>query len=149
RLEPHLGLDIRGAMLTAEGDPAADRLGQTALAQPALFVMELAMARLLTGYGIRPGAFLGHSVGELVAAHLAGVLSLHDALAIVAARGRLMQEMPRGAMLAVSLPEGDLAPYLPPSVTVAALNGDTSTTVAGPEEDIASLGRFLDTRGIS
>ena len=90
----------------------AEALKQTAVAQPALFVIEYALARLWMEWGIHPQAMIGHSIGEYVAACLAGVCSLEDALSLVAARGRLMQEQPGGAMLAVLLPEAELRPLL-------------------------------------
>jgi acyl transferase domain-containing protein len=95
-LEPHLGFDLRPTLYVEANSVAAtaERLKQTYLAQPALFVIEYAMAKLLMEWGIRPQAMVGHSIGEFVAACLAGVFSLEDALKLVAVRGRLMQQMP-------------------------------------------------------
>jgi acyl transferase domain-containing protein len=105
-----LGLDLRTAV--RHGDAAA--LARTALTQPALFAVEYAAARLWASWGVEPAAVVGHSVGELVAATLAGVFTLPDALRLVALRGRLMQAMPPGAMLAVGRDEAEVAPDLPP-----------------------------------
>ena len=110
-LLPHLGCDIRQVFYPGEpGRTAAQQLLQTRMTQPALFVIEYALAQLWITWGIRPQAMLGHSLGEYVAACLAGVFSLQDALALVAARGRLMQQLPGGAMLAVALTERGTTP---------------------------------------
>ncbi|HEX6198760.1 MAG TPA: type I polyketide synthase, partial [Thermoanaerobaculia bacterium] len=131
-LAPELGLDLRSVLFPqgevgGEPDPEAEaRLQETGLAQPALFAVEHALARLWQSWGLAPEAMLGHSVGELVAACLAGVLSFPDALAAIAARGRLMGAMPPGAMLAVALPEGEVLPLLGEvggGLGVAAVNG--------------------------
>lgn len=150
-LEPHLGLDLR-PLLLAEGEAreeAGRRLRETALAQPALFAVEHALARLWISWGVEPEALLGHSVGELVAACLAGVFTLEDALALVALRGRVMQEREPGAMVAVMLAEEELLPLLPPEVSLAAVNGPRQTTASGPEEAVAALERELAARGVT
>jgi acyl transferase domain-containing protein len=148
-LRPLLGLDLREVLYPPAGgvDEAARRLEQTALAQPALFVVEHSLAQLWIGLGVRPRAMLGHSLGEYVAACLAGVFSLEDALALVAERGRLMQALPAGAMLAVPLPEAEIAPLLGPELSLAAVNGPARTVVSGPEEAIAALEEQLAGRG--
>src|SRR5262249_48141746 len=107
RLTPHLGFDLREALYPPPGndEAAAARLTRTRVTQPALFTIEYATARLLMNWGIRPKGLLGHSVGEYVAACISGVFSLDDALALVAIRGRVMEEMPGGSMLAVPLSE--------------------------------------------
>ncbi|WP_242887552.1 type I polyketide synthase [Actinomadura litoris] len=138
-LEPHLGLDIRDHLL-AESSRSLDR---TELAQPALFTVQYALAELLRTWGIRPAAMLGHSVGELTAACLAGVFALPDALALVAARGRLMGRMPAGAMLAVPLTEDEVAATLPAALSVAAVNGPGTCVVAGPAEAVEAFAATL------
>jgi non-ribosomal peptide synthase protein (TIGR01720 family) len=143
-LRPHLGLDVREVI---SGDDA-DRLRQTALTQPALFAVEYAVARQWMHWGIEPEAMLGHSVGEYVAACLAGVFSLEDALALVAERGRLMQALPSGSMLAVPLPAGDVEPMLGGSVSVATINAPDRCVVSGPGDEIARLEAELVGRGI-
>src|SRR5204862_2915989 len=99
------------------------RLKQTALAQPAVFVIEYALAHLLMHWGIRPQALIGYSLGEYVAACLAGVMSLEDALKLVARRARMIQELPAGAMIAVARSEKSVQPYLDEQISLAALNG--------------------------
>jgi acyl transferase domain-containing protein/acyl carrier protein len=150
-LEPHLGLDLRSVMFGADGDAeaAAGRLRQTQLTQPALFAVEYAVARLWMAWGLEPAAMLGHSVGEYVAAHLAGVMSLEDALALVAERGRLMQSVPPGAMLAVPLAESALKPYLVPGIDLASVNAPSACVVAGPSEAIAAFEKALGERGVA
>jgi acyl transferase domain-containing protein/thioesterase domain-containing protein/acyl carrier protein len=150
-LEPHLGLDIRHILYPADREPPedlADKLKQTEITQPTLFVIEYALAQLWMKWGIAPSAMIGHSIGEYVAACIAGVLSLEDALALVAARGRLMQSMPGGAMLAVSLSETDLRPLLNADLTLAAVNGPQSCVVSGPREAIDELQDELDIQEI-
>ncbi|MBI1398034.1 MAG: SDR family NAD(P)-dependent oxidoreductase [Betaproteobacteria bacterium] len=135
-LQPFLGEDIRDVMF-ATGDDAGARLAQTRYTQPALFVASHAMARLWMSWGVDPRALIGHSVGEYVAACVAGVMSLEDALAVVAERGRLMQSMEPGEMLAVLAPAGDVSPRLPPGVEIAAINSPDVTVCAGPSSAIA------------
>ena len=148
-LAPSLGLDLRSVLYPApdQVDAARARLATTAITQPALFVVEYALAQLYLEWGIRPQAMLGHSIGEYVAACLAGVMSLPDALALVAARGRLM-EVPGGAMLAVPLPEPEARALLPASLSIAAINGAALCAVSGPAADVAALEARLTGRGI-
>ncbi|HEX6290282.1 MAG TPA: SDR family NAD(P)-dependent oxidoreductase [Herpetosiphonaceae bacterium] len=156
-LLPHLGCDLRELLYPAGADTAAaERLNQTAFAQPALFVIEYALAQLWMSWGIQPVAMIGHSIGEYVAATLAGVLSLEDALALVAARGRLMQALPGGSMLAVFLAEHELRPMLHgvPSgpgtrdLALAAVNGPRHCVVSGPDAAITALERQLSAQGV-
>ncbi len=145
-LRPHLRVDLRG-VLTGAGD--APDLRQTYLAQPALFVLGYATARLWQRWGVTPQAMVGHSVGEFVAACLAGVFSLEDALAIVATRGRMAQEQPAGTMLAVRLTEDEVAPWLSAEVSLAAANSPQLSVLAGPEEAIAPLEQKLIASGVA
>ncbi|WUI00860.1 SDR family NAD(P)-dependent oxidoreductase [Spirillospora sp. NBC_00431] len=147
-LVPHLGgLDLRDHLLAdPAGEHARQALDQTELAQPALFTVQYALAGLLRSWGVRPAAMLGHSVGELTAACLAGVFALPDALALVAARGRLMQRMPAGAMLAVALPEDEAAAILPEPLSVAAVNAPGECVVAGPPGAVDEFAATLAAR---
>jgi phthiocerol/phenolphthiocerol synthesis type-I polyketide synthase E len=116
---------------------------QTEIAQPALFAVEYSLARLWMDWGVQPEAMLGHSVGEFVAACLAGVFSLEDALALVAERGRLVQATPPGAMLSVPLGEEALAEWLDGELSLAAVNGPDLCTVSGPFDAIERLEQKL------
>jgi amino acid adenylation domain-containing protein len=142
-------LDIRQVLYAEAGSTAAEeRLKNTRYAQPALFVTEYALAQLWRSWGIVPTILCGHSLGEFVAAHLAGVFSLADALRLVAARGQLVSELPRGSMLSVRLPAAEVADLLPPSLDLAATNSPRLCVVAGPDEAIATFAHLLDGRAI-
>lgn len=123
-------------------------LDDTRYAQPAVFAIEYALARLWMSLGVRPDALLGYSVGEYVAACLAGVVTLEDALAMVAERAKLISELPPGAMLAVSLSEQDVTDLLPDGVSLSAVNGPELCVVAGPIEVVDELRRKLDSDGV-
>ena len=151
RLTPLIGADLRALLYPEEGAgvDAADRLKQTRFTQPALFAIEYALARLWMHWGVRPAAMIGHSIGEYVAACLAGVFSLEDALVLVAARGPpLVDALPGGAMLAVPLPEAQLQPWLG-DVSLAAVNGPSLCVVSGTVDAVADLERRLSAREIS
>ncbi|HEX7173777.1 MAG TPA: amino acid adenylation domain-containing protein, partial [Pyrinomonadaceae bacterium] len=149
-LRPRLGLDLRAILYPSDDAAAAERqLEQTRLAQPALFVVEYALARLWEEWGVRPRAMLGHSIGEYVAACLAGVFSLENALALVAARGRLMQSMPAGAMLAASLAEDEARALLNEQLSLAAVNGASQCVFSGETQAVERLEAELNRRGLA
>ncbi|HET8846164.1 MAG TPA: acyltransferase domain-containing protein, partial [Ktedonobacteraceae bacterium] len=129
--------------------PEQARLKQTEIAQPLVFVVEYALAQLLFSWGIRPSAMLGYSLGEYVAACLSGVLSLEDALTLVAGRARLIAQMPAGAMLAVALSEAEIQAYLQESVNLAVINAPGTCVLAGPEEAICEVQERLQQRGVA
>src|SRR3989442_13124222 len=172
-LEPHLGIDIRrviypqsrswrhagkakgidlkkmlGRSPEAAGDPDARNLNQTRFAQPALFTIEYAIARLWHSLGIVPDAIIGQSMGEYVAACLAGVMSLDDALRLIATRARLVDALPQGAMLAVTLPEDELLSLLPADLSISLINGPRLCVVAGPGAAVAGVERVLYAKNI-
>ncbi|RKH58626.1 type I polyketide synthase, partial [Corallococcus llansteffanensis] len=149
-LVPHLGRDLRSVLYPPGAEVEAEALlERMTFAQPALFAVEYALAQLWRSFGVEPEALVGHSTGEYVAACLAGVFSLPDALALVAARGRLMDALPPGGMLSVSLPEVVLTPLLPPGVSIAAVNAPALLVVAGPDAPLAALEATLSARGVS
>ncbi|HEX6373717.1 MAG TPA: type I polyketide synthase [Longimicrobium sp.] len=148
-LRPHLGMDLREVLLPAAGatDAAAARLGETRLAQPAVFAVCWALARLWASLGVEPEAVAGQGAGELVAACVAGVFTLEDALALVAERARLVHALPPGALLAVPLSEDQLAARLVPGADVAAA-APGACLAAGPADAVAALRRSLARDGV-
>jgi amino acid adenylation domain-containing protein len=144
-LEPELGFDLR-SLLFADETRVAEitvKLNQTSATQPALFVIEYALARLWMEWGIRPEAMIGHSIGEYVAACLAGVFSLEDALTLVAARGKLIGDLPGGAMLAIPFSRAEARAFLGSEVSLAASNSPAMSVVSGPIEAIERLEKQL------
>ncbi len=149
-LQPRLGVDLRHLLVTPAHDEAQieAQLRQTGLAQPALFAVQYALAALLAEWGVRPRAMLGHGLGEYVAACLAGVLSLDDALALVAERGRLMQALPPGAMLLVRLGEDDVCARLSPELSLAAVHAPELCVASGPLAAIEAWQAELHASGV-
>lgn len=146
---PEFGIDIRRYLLWSEEQPEnrealATELAQTKISQPAIFAVEVAIARLFQSWGVTPAAAIGHSVGEFASAVIAGVFTLADATELVAARGRLMQAQPTGRMLAVMAPRDQVDPLLPNEVSVAAINAPGATVVSGPAAAIADFEKKLE-----
>ncbi len=170
-LNPLMGIDLRHVVHAGEGHPStssgsgasgilrqarepgralpahASRINQTAMAQPALFVVEYALAQLWMAWGIRPQAMIGHSIGEYVAACLAGVFSLEDALSVVAKRGEMMQHLPAGAMVSVPMGEDQLRPLLGHELALAAINAPSLCVVSGPLSAVTALEEQLTAQG--
>lgn len=137
-----LGIDLLAEVLDGE------KLESTDLAQPALFAVEYALAQLIMSYGVTPEALAGHSIGELVAATVAGVFDLPTAIKVVSMRARLMHAAPAGAMVAVAAGPDDIADHLTPEIDIAAINEPGSCVVAGPEDAIREFTNRLADQGI-
>ncbi|MCL4267591.1 MAG: SDR family oxidoreductase, partial [Anaerolineae bacterium] len=166
QLQPILGLDLRELLFPAITVPAADgelnlrqmlgrqkssddRLNRTEFAQPGVFVIEYALAQLLRSWGVEPGALIGYSLGEYVAACVAGVLPLEAALRLVARRAQLIQQLPGGSMLAVPLSEAAVRPYVQDPVCLAIVNGPQNCVLAGPPEAIHAVEQQLTAQDIA
>ncbi|MFN6571990.1 acyltransferase domain-containing protein [Dendronalium sp. ChiSLP03b] len=149
------GLDLR-KMLGRSQTPtdakivaATSLLNQTHLAQPAIFVIEYALAQLLISWGIRPAVMIGYSIGEYVAATLAEVLSLDEGLKLIAARAEMIQKLPSGAMLAVPLSPTEISPLLNNKLSLSAVNGSSMGVIAGETDAIEVLEQQLTKKGLA
>ncbi|WP_324672448.1 polyketide synthase [Hymenobacter sp. GOD-10R] len=148
-LQAHIDTDIRQIIFPEANSPESeDRLKNTRYTQPALFVTEYAVAKLWMSWGITPSIFCGHSIGEFVAAHLAGIFTLADALLLIATRGKMVSELPRGSMLSVRMEVEKVEELLPKNLSVAAINSTKLCVVAGQDEDVATFARMLDSQSI-
>ncbi|MEH1017812.1 beta-ketoacyl synthase N-terminal-like domain-containing protein, partial [Micromonospora sp. CPCC 206060] len=145
-LDPLLDVSLRSVVFDGSGD-----LDQTGLTQPAIFAVEVALYRLAESFGVKPSVFVGHSVGEIAAAHVTGVLSLNDAARLVAARGRLMQALPAGGvMVSVQATEAEVLPLLAgrdDSVGIGAVNGPTSVVISGAEAAVEGIAEHFRSQG--
>ena len=140
-----LKLDIRDILYPEIVTPETEaKLKDTRFTQPALFVTEYALSQLWLSWGIKPTAFCGHSIGEFVAAHLAGIFNLEEALHLIALRGQLVSELPDGSMLSVRLSENKLIELLPAALSIAAINSNVLCVVAGENEKIKEFSKSLD-----
>ncbi|MEU9678862.1 beta-ketoacyl synthase N-terminal-like domain-containing protein, partial [Streptomyces parvus] len=146
-LDRHLDRPLREVVF-GEGEGEGGLLDQTQFTQAGLFALEVALFELVTSWGVKPDYLLGHSIGELSAAYVAGVLSLEDAAALVAARGRLMQALPTdGAMVSLQAAEDEVLPLLVEGVSIAALNGPRSTVVSGDEAEVLRIAAHFEGEG--
>lgn len=149
-LQPHLGIDLKTILYPkdSEKEKAEKQLKETMYTQPSLFTIGFALSKLWMSWGVQPKGFIGHSIGEFVGAHLAGVFSLEDALMLVANRGRMMQELPHGSMLSVRMPADELEKEIDKSCSIAAINGPSLCVVAGPTDKIEKLQKDLEVREV-
>ncbi|MCA9712331.1 MAG: type I polyketide synthase, partial [Myxococcales bacterium] len=150
--DQELDRPLREVMWAQPGSAEAALLDQTAYTQPALFAVEYALFALWRAWGVMPHLVAGHSIGELVAACVAGVFSLEDAARLVAARGRLMQALPAGgAMVSIAAPEAEIAAAVAPhaaSVSIAAVNGPEQVVIAGAKEAVEAIASAFASRGV-
>ncbi len=142
-LKGHVDFDLKAAMF--DGEPAS--LDATKITQPATFCLEYALAQVWLARGLRPAVLIGHSVGEFVAAVLAGVMTLNDAIRLVAKRGALMQALPAGSMLSVRMSAAKLEPLLPQDISLAAENGPTACVVGGPTPAVEAFAAKMESEG--
>ncbi len=148
-LKPILELDIRELLFPEINiEETAKKLEQTVYTQPALFIVEYALARVLLSLGIKPASMIGHSIGDYTAACLAGVFSLEDALYIIAKRAKIMQEQEHGSMLSVRSNEYEINPYLDADISIAAINSPNLLVLSGPTEQIKELSETLSEQKI-
>ncbi len=149
-VQPLLKVDLRDAIFSnAEDEAAHPKLEQTSIIQPALFATEFALAALWQAWGVAPQTLVGHSVGEYVAAAVAGVMSFEDALRLVTLRGQRMGALPGGTMLSVALGEDSVTRYLSEEISLAALNAPRSSVLAGPAPPMEALEQRLEEDGVS
>ncbi|HET8640365.1 MAG TPA: acyltransferase domain-containing protein, partial [Pseudonocardiaceae bacterium] len=149
QLDRQLDRPLREVLFAGDGDAAAGLLHQTGFAHAAVFAVEVALFKLAQSWGLRPDLVLGYSCGEIAAAHVAGVLPLADACALVAARGRLLQGLRGGAMISVAAAAADVAPLLPDGAGIAAVHGPRSVVVSGDRSAVRELAERLAAAGLA
>ncbi|MGV6831722.1 MAG: amino acid adenylation domain-containing protein [bacterium] len=149
-LRDEINLDIKSIIYPQEKNETSEfNLKDTKYTQPALFVVEYALAQLFISLDIKPTMLIGHSIGEFVAAHLAGVMNLKEALVLVAKRGKLVSELPSGGMLSVRESATEIEKILPENISIAAINSDRLCVVSGPDEQIEIFSELLKDKGIA
>ncbi|WP_179376320.1 polyketide synthase [Winogradskyella wichelsiae] len=149
-LKADLKLDIRKIIYPELNSNDAElQLKDTKFTQPALFVVEYALSQLWMSWGIKPTLLCGHSIGEFVAAHLAGILTLKDALHLIAVRGKLVSELPGGSMLSVRTNIENLEGLIPKTLSIAAINSDRLIVLSGPDKDVEDFANNLNDKGIA
>ncbi len=151
-LQPYLEKDLLTILFAEENDDKASLLGETGITQPALFSLEYALFKLWKSWGIEPDILMGHSVGEITAACIAGVFSLEDGLKLIEARGRLMQELPQiGAMVSISAKASIVSEYIEAykdKVSIAGINNPNQTVISGEKKAITAISEILETKKI-
>ncbi|GEO10786.1 polyketide synthase [Segetibacter aerophilus] len=148
-LLPYLKIDIRHIIFPTENSSDnASALNNTFYTQPAIFITEYALAKLWMSWGIHPTILCGHSIGEIVAAHLAGIFSLEDAIQFIVLRSKMVSELPKGKMLSIRTDVKSLKDILPQNLSIAAINSDDVIVVAGTEKDIVDFSDSLTTKEI-
>lgn len=148
-ISQYLDRDIREVIFNEDLENGQNILNDTYYTQPAIFIFEYSLARLLLSFGIRADLFIGHSIGELTAATINGVFKLEDALRLIAKRSELMSKVEKGNMLTVFMTKDELENKLPSNIQIAAVNGSLSTVVAGPVDATVSLQEDLEAQGIA
>ena len=149
-LKSDLKLDIRDIIYPKENSPdAEEKLKDTQYTQPALFVIEYALSQLWLSWGIKPTLLCGHSIGEFVAAHLAGIFTLEDALHLITMRGKLVSELPGGSMLSIRKNIDEIKDLVPENLSIAAINSDRLIVVSGPDADVEAFSKTLDKENIA
>jgi acyl transferase domain-containing protein len=142
-----LPFKLKTILFPKDGEVSEHKITETIITQPTLFIFEYSLAKLLMNWGINPDAMIGHSIGEYVAACISGVFSLEDALSIIVMRGKIMQELPAGAMLSVMLSEKELLPFLNDEVSLAAINSSSLCVISGSNEEITKIQQQLKEAG--
>ena len=149
-LKSELKLDIRDIIYPKENSKVAEEtLKDTQYTQPALFVIEYALSQLWMSWGIKPTLLCGHSIGEFVAAHLAGIFTLEDALHLITRRGKLVSELPGGSMLSIRKNIDEVKDLIPENLSTAAINSDRLIVVSGQDDEIAEFAKQLDDEGVA